>query len=154
MRRAPLVLAATVVGVAFVLGAHPRSQVKASPPATVSAPPPAGSAPSGSTPGGSTPGASRTVLGADETINDGTTFGDLQVKVTASGGRITSVGMARLNVNGPQSQQISNMVIPQLEQQALASQSANIQGVSGATYTSQAYAASLQAALDQLGPLS
>jgi uncharacterized protein with FMN-binding domain len=149
MRRAPLVLAATVVGVAFVLGAHPRSQVKASPPATVSAPPPAGSAPSGST-----PGASRTVLGADETINDGTTFGDLQVKVTASGARITSVGMARLNVNGPQSQQISNMVIPQLEQQTLASQSANIQGVSGATYTSQAYAASLQAALDQLGPLS
>ena len=55
-----------------------------------------------------------------------------------------------MNLHGPQSQQISNSVIPQLEQQTLASNGGPIQGVSGATYTSQAYARSLQAALDKL----
>ena len=58
--------------------------------------------------------------------------------------------MAQMNLHGPQIQQISNSVIPQLEQQTLASNGGPIQGVSGATYTSQAYARSLQAALDQL----
>ncbi len=155
MRRAPLVLAATVVGVALVVGVHPRSQIKAVPGTTsVAAPPSRGAATGATSPSASAGGGSRTVLGTDVTMNDGTTSGDLQVKVTASGGRITAVGMARLNLNGPQSQQLSDSVIPQLEQQTLAAQSANIQGVSGATYTSQAYATSLQAALDQLGSLS
>jgi uncharacterized protein with FMN-binding domain len=146
MRRAPIVLTATVAGLALVLGVHPRSQLKTVPPAaTVTAPPVAGQEPAT---------ASQTVVGSDETINDGATFGDLQVRVTASGGRITSVGMAKLNISGPQSQQITDNVIPQLEQETLAAQSANIQGVSGATYTSQAYQASLQAALDRLAAQS
>ena len=143
MRRAPIILTATVAGLALVLGVHPRSQLKTVAPASsITAPPVAGQGSASAT---------QTVVGSDQTINDGATFGDLQVRVTASGGRITSVGMAKLNINGPQSQQITNAVIPQLEQETLAAQSANIQGVSGATYTSQAYQASLQAALDQLG---
>jgi uncharacterized protein with FMN-binding domain len=89
-------------------------------------------------------------MGSDQPIGGGSTLGDLQVRVRATGAKITSVGFARLNLNGPESQQISSSVIPQLEQQTLAAQSANINGVSGATYTSQAYETSLQAALDKL----
>ena len=88
------------------------------------------------------------MVGTDQSLAGN--LGDIQVKVTAANGKITSVGMARMNLHGPQSQQISNSVIPQLEQQTLASNGGPIQGVSGATYTSQAYARSLQAALDKL----
>jgi uncharacterized protein with FMN-binding domain len=41
--------------------------------------------------------------------------------------------------------------VPLLDQQAVAAQSAGIDGVSGATYTSNAYAQSLQSAIDQAG---
>ena len=91
------------------------------------------------------------MTGNDQTIGGGSAYGDIQVRVTATGKQITSVGLARLNVSGPLSQQIVNNVVPQLQQQTLSAQSANIQGVSGATYTVQAYRASLQSALDQLG---
>jgi uncharacterized protein with FMN-binding domain len=43
------------------------------------------------------------------------------------------------------------MSTPQLEQQALAAQSSNIQGVSGASYTSAGFRQSLQSALTKLG---
>ena len=69
--------------------------------------------------------------------------------MTACNGKIVSVGMAKMNLHGPQSAQISNNVIPQLEQQTLAGTAARSTRVSGATYTSRAYAASLQAALVQ-----
>ena len=90
----------------------------------------------------------QTVVGSDQALAGG--LGDIQVKVTAANGKIVSVGMAKMNLHGPQSAQISNNVIPQLEQQTMASNGGPIHAVSGATYTSKAYATSLQAALDQL----
>lgn len=98
--------------------------------------------------GASSAAGAQTVVGSDQQLAG--SLGDIQVKVTVANGQITSVGMARMNLNGPQSQQISQSIIPQLEQQTLAANGSAIQGVSGATYTSQAYATSLQAALDQL----
>jgi uncharacterized protein with FMN-binding domain len=77
-------------------------------------------------------------------------YGDVQVQVTTSGGRITRVAALRLPSSDGRSQQISSYAGPQLAQQALAAQNANIDGVSGATYTSESYKTSLQAALDQL----
>ena len=56
----------------------------------------------------------------------------------------------RLPSGDGRSQQISTFAGQQLAQQALAAQSANIDGVSGATYTSDSYKTSLQSALDQL----
>lgn len=53
-------------------------------------------------------------------------------------------------MTGPSSQQIINTVVPQLQQQTIAAQGANINGVSGATFTVRAYRQSLQSALDQL----
>lgn len=77
-------------------------------------------------------------------------FGDVQIQITVSGGRIVDVVALALPVGG-HSGRISNYVAPILRTQALAAQLAAIDGVSGATYTSRAYAASLQGALDQAG---
>ncbi len=79
-------------------------------------------------------------------------YGDVQVQLTTSGGRITRVAALRLPSADGRSLQISSFAGPQLAQQALAAQSANIDGVSGATYTSESYKTSLQSALDQLPP--
>ncbi|HLX78889.1 MAG TPA: FMN-binding protein [Acidimicrobiales bacterium] len=74
------------------------------------------------------------------------------MKVTVSGSRITNVSIASLNDGGNyRSQSIDQQSIPMLEQQALQAQSANIQGVSGATYTSTGFDQSLQSALKKLG---
>jgi hypothetical protein len=77
-------------------------------------------------------------------------YGELDVRVTVSGSRITNVAVPLLRVAEPYSQQLASQVIPMLKSEVLAAGSAQINGVSGATYTSQAYATSLQAALDKL----
>lgn len=79
-------------------------------------------------------------------------FGVLSVSVTVGGGTITKVSIATLSDGGNfRSQSIDQMAIPQLEQQAMAAQSASIQGVSGASYTSAGFELSLQDALKTLG---
>jgi uncharacterized protein with FMN-binding domain len=79
-------------------------------------------------------------------------YGILSVKVTVSGKKIVNVGIASLDDGGnPRSQYIDQQSIPLLEQQTIQAQSANIQGVSGASYTSQGFQQSLQSALQSLG---
>ncbi|TQE15765.1 FMN-binding protein, partial [Streptomyces ipomoeae] len=79
-----------------------------------------------------------------------TDYGPVQVRVTVSGGRITAAE-ALQQPRGGRSTQISGTAIPQLNQNAVAAGSADIDAVSGATYTSAGYKESLQAALDQAG---
>jgi uncharacterized protein with FMN-binding domain len=79
-----------------------------------------------------------------------TRYGDVEVQVTVAGGKITAVDAVELP-SGGRSGRISDSVAPILASEALTAQSANIDIVSGATYTSEAYASSLQAALDQAG---
>ena len=67
-------------------------------------------------------------------------YGDVQVQITVQGGKIVDVQALSLPIGG-HSGRISNYVEPILRSQALAAQSARINGVSGASYTSQAYAA-------------
>ena len=94
------------------------------------------------------PGGTRTAVGPAVNYN----WGVLSVTVTVSGAKITNVGIASLDDGGnPRSQMIDQQSIPLLEQEALQAQSANIQGVSGASYTSAGFTQSLQAALHQLG---
>jgi uncharacterized protein with FMN-binding domain len=88
----------------------------------------------------------RSAIGADVSFQ----YGELQVKVTKTGTKITNISFVRLSETDPRSQSIDQIAIPQLQQQAMAAQSARIDGVSGASYTSQAYDQSLQAALDKL----
>ena len=74
-------------------------------------------------------------------------WGVIAVRVTISGGRIVDVTPTSLS-SGGRSTRIDQFAVPILHDEALAAQSANINMVSGATWTSQGYAASLQSALD------
>ena len=76
-------------------------------------------------------------------------WGTVQVQVTVSGGRITDITALQLPDGDPRSSQISQYAEPYLRESALQAQSAAVDVVSGATYTSEAYARSLQSALDQ-----
>ena len=75
-------------------------------------------------------------------------FGTVQVKVTMQNGKITDVQALQLP-GGGHSGQISSYAAPQLRSEALKAQSASIDTISGATYTSEGYAQSLQSALSQ-----
>jgi uncharacterized protein with FMN-binding domain len=75
-------------------------------------------------------------------------FGQVQVQITLVAGKITDVVALQLPDHG-RSGFISQSVAPILQGEALSAQSANIDTVSGATYTSEAYAQSLQSAIDQ-----
>ena len=88
----------------------------------------------------------RTAVGRSEQYG----YGVLAVKVTVTGTRITSVVLSQLQTADQYSQQLAVQVIPMLRSQVLAAQTARINGVSGATYTSEAYATSIQSALDKL----
>lgn len=75
----------------------------------------------------------------------------LDVQVTVSGGKITSVTVPRIDDGGNQrSQQIDQYSIPILEQEVMQAHSANVQSVSGASYTSAGFIQSLQNALSKL----
>ena len=128
-------IVATAVGLGAVLGYHPGGGA-AGLPAGLKV---------GATAG---VGAGASAVGTDQALAGG--LGDIQVRVSAQNGKITSVGLAKLNVHGPQSSQITGSVVPQLIQQTIATNGGPIHAVSGATYTSQAYATSLQAALDKI----
>ena len=74
-------------------------------------------------------------------------YGDVQVQVTVKNGKITAVTPLVMPLDG-HSGRIAQYAAPILQSEALQAQSANINIVSGATYTSEAYAMSLQSALD------
>jgi uncharacterized protein with FMN-binding domain len=79
-------------------------------------------------------------------------YGVLSVAATVAGTKLTNVAIASIDDGGSfRSQSIDQQAIPVLEQEALQAQSANIQGVSGASYTSAGFQQSLQSALTQLG---
>lgn len=77
-----------------------------------------------------------------------TEWGNVQVEVTIGDGVIVDVAAVEYPT-GRRSSEINDQAVPILEAQAIALQSADLDIVSGATYTSRAYADSLQAALDQ-----
>jgi uncharacterized protein with FMN-binding domain len=88
----------------------------------------------------------RTVVGGAYDVG----YGTVQVRVTLHGRRITGVTALQLP-SGGRSSQISGYAAPRLRQEALSAQSAHIDTVSGASYTSAGYASSLQSALDRGG---
>ncbi|MDQ1394995.1 MAG: hypothetical protein QOG64_254 [Acidimicrobiaceae bacterium] len=115
------------------------------PPTTRPSTNPPSTSPSGSAPSTTSPaGANKTVDGPVVRSR----FGPVQVEVTISGGKITEVTALALPSDRRRSAEISQQAGPILRREALSAQSANIDTVSGATYTSDAYAKSLQAALD------
>jgi uncharacterized protein with FMN-binding domain len=153
MKRTPIVLTGTACGLVAVIGYH-----AAIPQASALT---ASSAKSTATTAASTtstrPSAkTRTTSTASETTRSAVgsdiqyQYGDIEVKVTMTGSKITDVSVASLNVTDPRSESIDEYAIPELRSEALQAQSANIDGVSGASYTSAAYEQSLQSAIDKL----
>lgn len=78
-----------------------------------------------------------------------TRFGPVQVALTVSGGQITAVDVVDYPDSNHHDRQINERAIPQLVSETLDAQSADIDMVSGATYTSDGYLQSLQSAIDQ-----
>ena len=78
-----------------------------------------------------------------------TQYGVVQVRITLRGRRIVSIANLALPFDRNRSQEISSIAGPLLQREALQAQSARIDVVSGATYTSDGYAQSLQSALDR-----
>ena len=76
-------------------------------------------------------------------------FGDVQVKVVVKSGRIVDIQTPVMPFDRARSQEISQEAAPLLHDEVVQAQSAQIDSLSGATYTSDAYAQSLQSALDQ-----
>jgi uncharacterized protein with FMN-binding domain len=78
-----------------------------------------------------------------------TPFGTVQVQVTLQNGKITDVKALQMPSGGGHTGQITAYAAPQLRSEVLQAQSAQIDTISGATYTSEGYIQSLQSALDQ-----
>lgn len=163
MRRAPIVITGTLAGLIGVLVFHtkpsavgigtiPAAGATAAASSAGTAPPQGGSGSAAPPQPGSTSQPTSTGTRTADGPSVNYSWGVLSVSVTVSGTKITKVGIASLDDGGnPRSQSIDQQSIPMLEQQALQAQSANIQGVSGASYTSAGFQQSLQGALQHLG---
>ena len=142
MRRSPIVLAATAAGTAGVLAFHAHTPAVRT--ATASTAPTASPTPA-KTAAATTGSGTATGDAVD------TRYGAAQVRVTVSGGKIVKIEALQLQGNDPRSVEISSSAEPVLQQEVLTAQSAAIDAVSGATFTSASYDQSLQSALDKLG---
>ncbi|MFE0630683.1 FMN-binding protein [Streptomyces sp. NPDC058864] len=80
-----------------------------------------------------------------------TGYGPVQVEITVDGGRIVSAAAVQAPAGTPTSDQLTATAVPELNQAAVTAQSAQIDTVSGASFTSEGYRKSLQSALDKAG---
>ncbi|MGG5260938.1 FMN-binding protein [Phycicoccus avicenniae] len=78
-----------------------------------------------------------------------TRFGPVQVEITVAGGKITKSVVTQVPWNDRKDQEINSYAVPILNDEAVQAQSADIDMVSGATYTSDGYIQSLQSAIDK-----
>jgi len=76
-------------------------------------------------------------------------YGNVQVSATISGGKITDVKFLQYPNTHQTSVAINQQAMPYLKQEAIQAQGSNVQVISGATFTSQAFQQSLQVALSQ-----
>jgi uncharacterized protein with FMN-binding domain len=154
-RRALPVAAATGGALALLANFHTSpastastvSAARTSTTATTDSTQPKDNGSSTSTTATTTPGGTRTVDGPVASNE----YGDVQVRVTLKGTQIVDVEALQLPHDRSRSARISDAAGPILRTEALHAQSAQIDLVSGATYTSESYAESLQGALDKAG---
>jgi uncharacterized protein with FMN-binding domain len=148
MRRALLTLGGTAAGLAALLSFKTHSLAATTPaPSTPAASSPTASAAAAKA--GTTP-STATVRTLTGTV-DNTQYGPMQVQVTLAGTKITKVTVLQRTDDGTESDQIDANAIPKLTSETLAAQNAQIDAVSGATYTSSGYIKSLLGALDMAG---
>ncbi|MEU0793506.1 FMN-binding protein [Amycolatopsis sp. NPDC005961] len=144
MRRIAIAFAATVSVVVLLFSYRtstdqtPVATGRTQPSRTAS--PPASGAPSTAPSGGD---GTFTGAAAD------TRYGPVQVRITVAGGKITDAQAVEYPQESGRDVRINSEAVPALNQEALQAQSAQIDTVSGATYTSEGYQQSLQSAIDQ-----
>lgn len=78
-------------------------------------------------------------------------YGEMQVRLTVQNGRITAVNYPIESAPDPRSEFINSQALPILTRELLSAQNLRIDSVSGATYTSNAFAETVQAALSKAG---
>ncbi len=161
MRRVVLALGGTVAGLVMLLSF--RSHMAS----TASAGVTAGSGGTGTSPGssssarsGSSAASGASAASAPVSAGSGTgtavtgdaiatPYGPTQVQVTLNAGKIVKVTVLQHTDDGINSQMIDGHALPLLNNETLTAQSAKIDAVSGASYTSAGYLKSLQSALDK-----
>ncbi|WP_035795258.1 FMN-binding protein [Kitasatospora mediocidica] len=151
-RRTSLALLSTGAGVALLLGV--KAQSAGAPRSALADAPRPAAAPSAAPPSSTSTAAPAPAAGSGSGTFTGsvvdTRYGPVQVQAVKSGGKLTDIVVLQQTYGG-HSSQIDSYALPVLKSEALAAQSADIDVVSGATYTSEGYAQSLQAALDAAG---
>ena len=150
MKRVIAAVSLTIAGLAFLLGFKTRDTIPAI--ATDTTQPTSGAADTTTT----SPTATTTTGAMTGTVEvDGPTvqtqYGPVQVAVVVTDGVLVDVVALQLPSGDRHNESINAYAEPQLEEMALEAQSADIDVVSSATFTSLAYAESLQAALDEAG---
>jgi len=159
-----IALALTGIGSALVVTfkvPSPGMELAAAPTASATTSTTTGTPASSGTSAAATAAGTAATPTSDSSSSSGTTYSDgtytgsavnepwgtFQVQATISNGKLTAVALASAP-SDRHSGQINSYAVAQLTQEAVTAQSANIDAVSGATWTSQSYETSLQAALD------
>ncbi len=164
MRRIALWFASTVAVLMLLAGYHTSfagplavtsttsvysTGVLADPATSGSSTAPAAGNGTGSGSAGSTGGAAASTTVTGDTVQ--TRWGPVQVEVGVAGSQITGVSVLQYPDDNPQDVQINDYALPILVDATMTAQGADIDMVSGATYTSAGYQQSLQSALDRAG---
>lgn len=160
--RATVAIVATIVGIFLLFSFQTPATVPAASRPLIGGSPPT---PTASGQGGPTPTPAAGTPGASASPSPSTTagykdgsytgqdapnqYGDVQVKVIISGGKIVDVQALTLPTDRQRSAEISQQAGPLLHDEVVQAQSAQIDILSGATFTSESYAQSVQSALDQ-----
>lgn len=161
MKRAIAALIATVAGVlwmvTFKVTPHARPVAAAPAPAPTdraapSATPSSASSPVAAATPTPTPTPSPTNRAANGSFTGAdipTRFGDVQVRIVVTAGRVTDVSAVQMPTDRARSAEITQYVTPVLRSEVIQAQSARIDVISGATFTSEAYAESVNDAMRQ-----
>jgi uncharacterized protein with FMN-binding domain len=153
MKRVALAVVSTVAALVMLLSFKTHSSSVASPSAAASSTT-SGSTRSSSSDSSSTSTATSSGSKASRTYTGSaveTQYGPIQVRITVKNGAITDVNAVEYPSSDPRDAQINAYAIPALNSEAKAANSAHIDAISGASYTSEGYTSSLQSALDKAG---
>lgn len=153
MKRVLAALFGTVAGLVLLLDFKTHSASVASVPAAVGTTSGGDLVPS-TTPSSASSSASSSSASASKTYTGDsvdTQWGPVQVRITVTNGKVTKADAIVYPTENPRDQQINSYAIPALDREAVAAGSAQIDMISGATYTSTGYLQSLQSALDKAG---
>lgn len=147
-RRIAIIATGTIGGVVAVVAYHPPSLTPVSTIGVATSTPTTGTTPAPTT-GTTKPTSGVSGIYSGDTAQ--TAWGPVQVQITVSGGQITAAKALQWPNGDRRSQSIAQQSIPYLIQQTLTTKSANVLGVSGASYTSDGWRRSLASARSKAG---